>query len=115
MIAQGTRCLAVGAVIAIVASAGSAAPIIIDTFDSGSLSDAIFGYTSRTKDEAAAGIIDGWRQVTVSGLGSGGGGGGPPFQPPRDLPAGLLGGGGRGRRGRKDQSERERGEEGRIA
>ncbi len=74
MIAQGKRCLAVGTVIALVASAGSAAPVIIDTFDSGSLSDAIFGYMSQTKGEAAAGIIDGWREVTVSGLGSGGGG-----------------------------------------
>jgi len=74
MIAQGKRCLAVGTVIALVASAGSAAPVMIDTFDSGSLSDAIFGYTSSTKDEAASGIIDGWREVTVSGLGSGGGG-----------------------------------------
>ncbi len=74
MIAQGKLCLALGTVIALVASAGSAAPVIIDTFDSGSLSDAIFGYTSRTKDEAATGIIDGWREVTVSGLGSGGGG-----------------------------------------
>ncbi len=74
MLAPGKPGLSAAALIALMASVASAAPMIIDDFNSGSLSDAIFGYTSRTKDEAAAGIIDGWRQMSIAGLGAGGGG-----------------------------------------
>lgn len=74
MPARGMYRLVAAAVVSVCASGALAAPINIDTFEFGSLSDAVFGYDSNAKEETAAGIIDGWRQITVSALGSGGGG-----------------------------------------